>query len=81
MEGNYPHGKGFASQDKLLIGAALPGNLFFKGILDEFAIFNKALDVDDIADIMNEGLAEAIGIGAAVSQSGKLTTTWAQIKK
>jgi len=81
MEGNYPHGKGFASQDKLLIGAALPGNLFFRGILDEFAIFNKALDVDDIADIMNEGLAEAIGIGAAVSPSGKLTTTWADLKQ
>jgi hypothetical protein len=81
MEGNYPHGKGFASQDKLLIGAALPGNLFFKGILDEFAIFNQALDVDDIADIMNEGLAEAIGIGTAVSPSGQLTTTWAEIKQ
>jgi hypothetical protein len=80
MEGNYPHGNGFASQDKLLIGAALPGNLFFKGILDEFAIFNKALDADDIEDIMNEGLAEALGIGAAVSPSGKLTTTWAKIK-
>jgi len=76
MEGSYPHGEGFSSQDPLKIGGTAP----FKGILDEFAIFNKVLDVDDIEDIMNEGLAEALGIEAAVSPSGKLTTTWADLK-
>jgi len=77
MDQAYPHGDGFSSQDPLKIGGTAP----FTGILDEFAIFNKVLDVDDIEDIMNEGLAEALGIRAAVSPSGKLATTWSEIKK
>ena len=76
-DSGYNHVDGFASQDNLLIGGTAP----FTGILDEFAIFNTALDEDDIADIMNDGLAEVLGIGAAVSPSGKLTTTWAKLKK
>lgn len=49
----------------------------FAGIIDEVAIFNVALTEDDIKYIMTEGL----GVILAVSQSGKLTTTWADIKQ
>jgi hypothetical protein len=51
-----------------------------QGFMDEAAIFNIALTEDDIKDIMNEGLEKALGI-TAVDLSGKLTSTWASIKK
>ena len=49
------------------------------GVLDEVAIFNKALTEDDIKDIMKKGLEKATGI-SAVSPSGKLAITWGQVK-
>jgi len=49
----------------------------FKGVIDEVGVFNVALSKDDIQDIMNKGLASI----AAVSPSGKLATTWADLKK
>ena len=48
----------------------------FNGIIDELAIFNEALSVGDIKNIMTRGLANA----ASVSPSAKLPTTWAMIK-
>ena len=51
----------------------------FSGTLDEIALFNTALDQDDIGNIMNLGLEEAIGV-SAVSASGKIATTWANVK-
>ena len=80
-EQGYPHGKGFSSKDNLLIGAALPASLFFNGILDDVAIFNKALAQDDIENIMTNGLKLALNLGAAVSPSGKLATTWGRLRK
>jgi hypothetical protein len=58
---------------------AVPGN-FFNGSIDEVALFNVALTVDDVQDIMNDGLEKATGI-TAVSPSGKLATTWSELKK
>jgi len=52
----------------------------FSGIMDEIAVFDVALTEDDIKSIMNNGLAKALGMVAAVDSSGKLTTTWATIK-
>ena len=49
---------------------------YFRGFIDEVAIFNVVLSEDDLKTIMTEGL-EAI---LAVSPTGKLTTTWASIK-
>ena len=49
---------------------------FFTGIIDEVSIFNVALEEEDIQDIMDKGLESIL----AVSQSGKLTTTWGRIK-
>jgi len=54
-------------------------NYKFSGIVDEVAIFNQAIAGDDIRDIMNDGLGKVLGI-AAVSNSGKVTATWAKIK-
>ncbi len=47
------------------------------GIIDDVAIFNVALTQDDIESIMRTGLKSAF----AVSPTGKLTTTWANIKQ
>lgn len=49
------------------------------GALDEIGIFNVALTVDDVVDIMKLGLTEVIG-GATVSPSSKLATTWGRVK-
>jgi hypothetical protein len=49
---------------------------FFKGIIDEVAIFNVALSEADIKEIMNMSVSGK----AAVSSSGKLATAWAMIK-
>ena len=50
------------------------------GMMDEVAVFNVALPVDDIKEIMDEGLEAALGI-IAVDLSGKLATTWGDVKK
>jgi len=49
---------------------------WYSGLLDEVAIFNVGLSKDDIKTIMTKGLDGM----TAVSQSGKLTTTWSAIK-
>jgi len=49
---------------------------FFKGMIDEVAIFNVALSEADIKEIMNTGVSGKL----AVSSSGKLATAWAMIK-
>ena len=54
-------------------------NAFYKGIVDDVAIFNEALSEDDIKSIMSQGLSRTLGI-TAVSRAGKLTTTWATVK-
>jgi hypothetical protein len=48
----------------------------FGGTIDEVAIFNVALTENDIKSVMTEGLSHI----AAVSPSGKLTTTLGRIK-
>ncbi len=82
-----PHGvqkstapqNGIATNSRSLsIGKLAYANLFFNGTIDEVAVFNVALTENDINSIMTKGLE---AIGAAVSPSGKLATTWAQIKK
>ena len=51
----------------------------FKGIVDEIAIFNAALDEGDIKLIAAKGLEQAL-TGAAVDITDKLTTSWGQLK-
>jgi len=49
------------------------------GLINEVAIFNRALTADEVKTLMSKGLKKAI-IGEAVAPSGKLSTTWARIK-
>jgi hypothetical protein len=51
-------------------------NEWYSGLLDEVAIFNAALNQNDIQTIMNKGLEKAL----TVDLSGKLAITWANIK-
>jgi len=46
---------------------------------NDVGIFSKALSPDDIANIMNNGLNQALNVTVA-SSAGKLTTTWGEIK-
>ena len=46
---------------------------WFEGLLDEYYIFNRALPVDEIMDVMNGALL-------AVEPADKLATTWGSIK-
>ena len=49
------------------------------GIVDEVAIFNVALEEEDIQDIMDNGLEKALGM-VAVNSAGKLAAAWGSIK-
>ena len=60
------------NQEPLLMG-------MIRGVMDELAMFNVALDEEDILRIKDEGLSKVLG-PAAVKPSGKLSTTWAEVK-
>jgi len=45
-------------------------------MIDEVVIFNVALEENDIQTLMNVGLSSVL----AVSDAGKLATTWSNIK-
>jgi len=51
----------------------------YRGLIDESAIFNVVLEQEDVVDIMNLGLSEAVK-PEAVSPSAKLATTWGQVR-
>jgi len=51
-----------------------------KGVVDEVALFSEALEEEEIQEIMNDGLAEALQI-LAVAPAKKLTITWGKIKE
>ena len=53
------------------------GGRFGEVIIDEVAIFNVALEEDDIQKLMNDGLYFAV---LAVEPADKMTTTWADVK-
>ena len=69
-----------AGEKNLFIGKESAPNPahWFKGILDEVAVFSKALTDNDIKNIMNDGIKKVVRL--AVSSPGKLTTTWGSIK-
>ena len=62
----------------LCIGSYLT-NYYFNGLIDDVAVFNVALAMQDIQNIMNTGLKESL-FPSAVDLSGKLVATWAVIK-
>lgn len=72
----------FAIPDRttsVLIGNNPSNNRQFNGTIDEVAIFNVALEEEDINEIMNDGLSVATGMSVA-EPLGKLSTTWGGIK-
>jgi len=74
-QGNSPPGS-TDNDVPLQIGRIIDNNWYFHGIIDEVFIFPVALSLDDIKTIMDKGFQSL----AAVSTSGKLATTWRQIK-
>ena len=50
------------------------GQYAFNGIIDEVVIYNRALDQEEIKEVME------VGPITAVSANGKLSTTWASVK-
>ena len=50
------------------------GQYAFNGIIDEVVIYNRALDQEEIKEVME------VGPITAVSADGKLATTWASVK-
>ena len=72
VQGSIDHENGLA------IGVSMGdhrGGSFFKGIMDQVAIFKGELTEDDIQQVMNN-LEEVL----SVSPVGCLTSTWAQVK-
>ncbi|HID57517.1 TPA: LamG domain-containing protein [Candidatus Poribacteria bacterium] len=53
---------------------------FFKGIIDEVAIFNDVLSQKEIETIMEKGLARTLRILPSVEPVEKLPTVWGDIK-
>ena len=49
--------------------------VYFDGIIDDVVLHNRALNVDEITELMNVGL-----LTTAVEPDAKLVTTWASIK-
>lgn len=49
------------------------------GILDEVGLFNIALELEDIEELMNDGIEVALGI-APVEPVDKLSSTWGNLK-
>ena len=71
-------GKPATSNAPLIIGAQGPDgkNGPLRGIIDEVAVYNTALDEDEIAEVM-EGLSKQF---QEVEATGKLTVTWGYLK-
>jgi len=65
-------------EQPLRIGAV--NGIPVKGVIDEVALFSVALEEEDIQEIMNNGLAEALQI-LAVDPAEKLAVTWGGIKE
>jgi len=61
-------------EQPVFIGCVTAGQLFFRGMLDEVVIYNRALTATEIKENMGGNIL-------AVDGSGKLVTTWSAIKK
>ncbi len=61
----------------LHIGQRGDNSEFMNGGIDELAIWRVALTTDEIASVMNDGLALIL----AVSYPGKLVDTWGRVKR
>ena len=64
------------TEGNTMVGSWGPNNRKFNGIIDEVMVWDRALSENDIEFSMDPGAAVA-----AVDANGKLTTTWARVKK
>lgn len=78
----YIHGNGLGSKKDLGIGSGFypqdPREL--DAIIDELGIFNIAITLEDVKNIMSNGYRKALGVSSAVGAYGKLLTLWATLK-
>ena len=51
---------------------------YWKGMLDDMALFNRALSGDEVEEIMNKGLKNTVV--TAVTPQDRLTVMWGRIK-
>lgn len=58
------------------LGQRVDGNNKFKGFLDEYRLWTRALSMAEIKAIMTQGKAKIL----AVNPTGHFTTTWGRIK-
>ena len=65
-----------AGAGTVIIGCMSSQSRYYSGLVDEVAIFDPALDVDDINLIMTMGIIGSF----PVSPAGRLATTWSYIK-
>jgi len=61
----------------VIVGASIDDPRYFAGVIDEVRVWDRALSEKEIYGNMNKGKGELL----AVNKAGKLTTTWASIKK
>jgi len=66
-----------ANQGSIWFGSWKAAGWNFIGAIDEVGVFNVALSVEDIKDVMNNGLQKT----SAVSSVDKMAVTWGDIKK
>ncbi len=79
--GKQPYAKPSLDADpgRMRIGDGSNGGHQCEGLLDEVALFNVALEQNDIKEIMEDGLENATGL-LAVEPENKLATTWGKLK-
>ncbi|MBM3238950.1 LamG domain-containing protein [Candidatus Poribacteria bacterium] len=70
-------GKLIKSEEPLLIGNGWDGTIMHGGLIDDVAIFNRALTAEEIEKAMRLGVAAGVLV---VDFSGKLATTWSRLK-
>jgi len=69
-------GKLVTNNNYLGIGFREGSSHYWKGMLDDMAVFKRALSAEEVVDIMENGLSK----GTAVNRQNKLALTWGEIK-
>ena len=69
-------GKMVANDNYLGLGFREGSGHYWKGMLDDMALFNRALSGDEVEEIMDNGLETVM----AVTPQDRLTVMWGTIK-
>ncbi len=73
---NSPNADPETNSNPLYIGGCDIGNYWMTGSIDEVVLYNRALDENEINELMTKGIIDALD----VKPGGKMVTTWSQIK-